>query len=48
LGEMRYGFFERRFDLLKPIDRESLRAHYDAGVLTIVVGKAKVAHETRG
>jgi HSP20 family protein len=42
VGEMRYGFFERRFELVEPIDAETLRAHYDAGVLTIVVSKAGV------
>jgi HSP20 family protein len=45
--EWRYGFFERRFDLPTPIDVESLRARYDAGVLTITVGKMNVAGKTK-
>lgn len=35
--ECRYGFFERRFQLEYTIT--SLRAQYDAGILTIVVPK---------
>ena len=40
LGEWRYGFFERRIQLSQPIQREEARAHYDDGVLTIVLPKA--------
>ena len=39
LREWRYGFFERHFVLPKRIQDSSVRASYDAGVLTIVARK---------
>lgn len=39
LQEWRYGFFERQFELSSLVELESIRAAYDAGVLTIVVTK---------
>ena len=38
-AEERYGFFERKFDLPVEADLSTLRATYDAGVLTITVLK---------
>ena len=38
--EWRYGFFQRRIDLPGPIEPTTLRATYEAGVLTIVVSKS--------
>lgn len=40
LGEWRYGFFERRIQLPQAFLRDAVRAHYDDGVLTIVLPKA--------
>ncbi len=37
--EWRYGFFTRQFELPTAIRLETLRAVYDAGVLTVVVTK---------
>lgn len=39
--EWRYGFFERQLSLAKTIDVEQVTAHYDAGVLTIVMPKSE-------
>ena len=39
IGEWRYGFFERRFQFPELIEREAVRANYDAGVLTIILPK---------
>jgi len=39
--ESRYGFFERRFPLPTGVDSSTLKATYDAGVLTIIVAKSK-------
>lgn len=39
--EWRYGFFERRIDFPGPIASATLRATYEAGVLTIVVKKPR-------
>jgi HSP20 family molecular chaperone IbpA len=39
IQEWRYGFFERHFELSTLIEVNSLRAAYDAGVLTIVAAK---------
>lgn len=38
-AEERYGFFERKFDLPGEADLSTLRATYDAGVLTVTVLK---------
>lgn len=38
--ELRYGYFERQFLLSAAVDAETLRASYDAGMLTIVIGKS--------
>jgi HSP20 family protein len=40
LGEWRYGFFERQIQFPQPIQKNAVRASYDAGVLTIVLPKA--------
>ena len=40
IREWRYGFFERRFRLPSAVRTSTLKASYDAGVLTIVVAKA--------
>lgn len=37
--ERRYGSFSRAFSLPNTIDPSSVKAHYDAGVLTIELGK---------
>lgn len=37
--ERRYGSFARAFTLPNTIDSESVKAHYDAGVLSIELGK---------
>ena len=37
--ERRYGSFARVFTLPNTLDQESVKAHYDAGVLTIELGK---------
>lgn len=37
--ERRYGSFARGFSLPNTIDQSSVKAHYDAGVLTIDLGK---------
>ena len=39
LQEWRYGFFERHFELAVLVEITSIRAAYDAGVLTIIVEK---------
>jgi HSP20 family protein len=39
--ELRYGFFERRFRLPTGVDSTTLKATYDAGVLTIIVAKSR-------
>jgi HSP20 family protein len=45
LQEWRYGFFLRHFELPTTIRVETLRAVYDAGVLTIVVTKINQSAE---
>jgi HSP20 family protein len=37
--ERRYGTFARRFSLPNTIDPETVKAQYDAGVLTVEIGK---------
>ena len=39
MQEWRYGCFERHFELSTTISAETIRANYDAGVLTIVAQK---------
>ena len=39
--ESRYGFFERRFRLPSEADPSTLKATYDAGVLTIIITKSR-------
>lgn len=39
MNEWRYGYFERRFNLPNRVEVTSIRAAYDAGVLTIVAQK---------
>jgi HSP20 family protein len=39
MQEWRYGFFERHFELSSAVSVETIRAHYEAGVLTIVAQK---------
>jgi len=39
IREWRYGFFERRFRFPTPVRTATLKASYEAGVLTIVVDK---------
>ena len=39
MQEWRYGFFERHFELSQAISAATIRAVYDAGVLTIVAQK---------
>lgn len=41
LQEWTYGFFERNFELTSLISISTIRAGYDAGVLTIVVEKTE-------
>src|SRR5215510_5204083 len=43
LAEWRYGYFERRLALPGPVERADISASYQAGVLTIVIPKAKGA-----
>jgi HSP20 family protein len=45
--EWRYGYFERHFELSSPVISTSVRARYDAGVLTIIVEKSS-AESGRG
>ena len=45
-AEERYGFFERKFDLPGEADLSTLRATYDAGVLTITVLKIRSSPQT--
>lgn len=44
--EERYGFFERKFNLPVEADLSTLRATYDAGVLTITVLKIHRSHQS--
>jgi HSP20 family protein len=39
--EWRYGYFERRFELPKPISPTAIHATYESGVLVIVVAKPR-------
>ena len=43
LAEWRYGYFERRIAFPQRIDVGTLRATYEAGVLTIVLAKGESA-----
>ena len=46
MQEWRYGFFTRQFELPTSIEVETLRAVYDAGVLTVVVTKINSSSES--
>jgi HSP20 family protein len=48
--QWRYGYFERRFQLPQKVEREKIRADYDAGVLIIRIlkGGASTNGETGG
>ena len=41
--ERTYGTFERTFALPSTVDAEKIEAHYDAGILTVVLPKAERA-----
>lgn len=41
LNEERYGCFERRIEFPQAIDTDSLHARYEAGVLSITIGKIR-------
>jgi len=45
--ERRYGRFERSFTIPQGIEAERVKAHYDNGVLTIVLPKAERARPRR-
>lgn len=46
--EWRYGFFERQFELSSLIAVTSIRAAYDAGVLTIIAEKLNAPRDQEG
>ena len=48
LQEWRYGFFERHFELATLVEIATIRAAYDAGVLTIIVEKLNSVDENVG
>jgi HSP20 family protein len=45
--ERRYGRFERSFTIPQSVDAERVSAHYDNGVLTVVLPKAEKAKPRR-
>ncbi len=45
LMEWRYGFFERHFELETQVEVTSVRAAYEAGVLTIIASKLSPTHD---
>ena len=45
--ERRYGRFERSFALPRTVDANNVKAHYDNGVLTIVLPKAESSKPRR-
>ncbi len=45
--ERRYGRFERRFGLPQNVDANAVRAHYEQGVLTIVLPRAEESKPRR-
>lgn len=46
--EWRYGFFERKLTVSKPIVLDEIRATYDAGVLTVIMPKQEANVEIKG
>ncbi len=43
LSEVRYGSYERRFNLPSPVDEKKVDAHFEDGVLTLIIPKSEAS-----